>query len=65
MARVELRDIVTEDDDEAVMGLRRGPGQDRYLGRMISHFEDAAVDAKACPGCGPSTTRTPASSSGS
>jgi diamine N-acetyltransferase len=49
MARVELRDIVTEDDEEAVMGLRRGPGQERYLGRMISHFEDAISDAKACP----------------
>jgi diamine N-acetyltransferase len=49
VARVELRDIVTEDDDEAVMGLRRGPGQERYLGRMISHFEDAIADAKARP----------------
>ena len=49
MPRVELRDIVTEDDDEAVMGLRRGPGQERYLGRMRSHFEDAISDAKACP----------------
>jgi diamine N-acetyltransferase len=49
MARVELRDIVTEDDEEAVMGLRRGPGQERYLGRMISHYEDAISDAKACP----------------
>lgn len=49
MATVELRDIVTEDDEEAVMGLRRGPGQERYLGRMISHFEDAIADAKACP----------------
>jgi diamine N-acetyltransferase len=49
MATVELRDLVTEDDDEAVMGLRRGPGQERYLGRMISHFEDAIADAKACP----------------
>jgi diamine N-acetyltransferase len=49
MARVELRDIVTEDDDEAVMGLRRGPGQERYLGRMISHFEDAARYPEACP----------------
>jgi diamine N-acetyltransferase len=47
--RVELRDIVTEDDVEAVMGLRRGPGQDRYLGSMISHFEDAIADARACP----------------
>jgi diamine N-acetyltransferase len=49
MATVELRDIVSEDDEEAVMGLRRGPGQERYLGRMISHFEDAIADAKACP----------------
>ena len=49
MATVELRDIVTEDDEEAVMGLRRGPGQERYLGRMISHFEDAIADARACP----------------
>ena len=49
MPVVELRDLVTEDDDEAVMGLRRGPGQDRYLGRMIGHFEDAISDAKACP----------------
>lgn len=49
MATVELRDIVTEDDFEAVMGLRRGPGQDRYLGMMISHFEDAIADAHACP----------------
>ncbi len=49
MPAVQLRDIVTEDDVEAVMGLRRGPGQDRYLGSMISHFEDAIFDAKACP----------------
>ncbi len=49
MATVQLHDIVTEDDVEAVMGLRRGPGQDRYLGSMISHFDDAIADAKACP----------------
>ena len=49
MTAVELRDIVTEDDVEAVMGLRRGPGQDRYLGSMLSHFEDAIADAHACP----------------
>ena len=49
MARVELRDIVTEEDVAAVMLLRRGPGQERYLGSMISHFEDAIADAIACP----------------
>jgi diamine N-acetyltransferase len=49
MATVQLHDIVTEDDVEAVMSLRRGPGQGVYLGSMISHFEDAIADAKACP----------------
>lgn len=49
MTAVELRDIVTEDDYQAVMGLRRGPGQERYLGSMISHFEDAIADAIARP----------------
>jgi diamine N-acetyltransferase len=49
MTAVELRDIVSEDEVEAVMGLRRGPGQDHYLGSMISHFEDAVADAIACP----------------
>jgi diamine N-acetyltransferase len=49
MASVQLHDIVSEDDVEAVMGLRRGPGQDRYLGSMISHFQDAIADARACP----------------
>jgi diamine N-acetyltransferase len=49
MPTVQLRDIVTEDDVSAVMGLRRRPGQERHLGMMISHFEDAIADAKACP----------------
>jgi diamine N-acetyltransferase len=49
MVAVVLRDILTDDDFEAVFRLRRGPGQDRYLGLMISHFEDAIADAKACP----------------
>jgi len=49
MAAVVLRDILTDDDFAAVFQLRRGPGQDRYLGLMISHFEDAIADAKACP----------------
>jgi len=48
MPSVELRDIVTEEEVEAVMGLRRGPGQDRYLGSMISHFEDAIEHPEAC-----------------
>ena len=49
MPRVELRDIVTEDDVEAVMGLRRGPDRDRYIGPMISHFEDAIRYPQAKP----------------
>lgn len=49
MTSVVLRDIVTEDDDEAVMGLRRGPGRDRYIGRMAAHYEDAARYPQACP----------------
>ena len=47
--RVELRDIVTEDDVEAVMGLRRGPDRERYIGSMISHFEDAIAYPQAKP----------------
>jgi diamine N-acetyltransferase len=49
MTAVVLRDIVTDEDRAAVMALRRGPGQERYLGSMASHFEDAIDDAHACP----------------
>jgi diamine N-acetyltransferase len=49
MPTVQLRDIETEDDVEAVMGLRRGPGRDQYIGSMISHFEDAIRYEQACP----------------
>jgi diamine N-acetyltransferase len=49
MAIVQLRDIETDADRSAVMTLRRGPGQERYLGSMASHFEDAVEDARACP----------------
>jgi diamine N-acetyltransferase len=49
MATVELRDIVTEADREAVLALRRAPGQERYLGSMASHFEDAADEPRAKP----------------
>ena len=49
MTRVVLRDIATAADREAVLGLRRKPGQERYLGSMASHFEDAIEDAQACP----------------
>jgi len=49
MVAVQLRDIVSEDDVEAVMGIRRGDGRDRYIGPMIDHFEDAARYPEACP----------------
>jgi diamine N-acetyltransferase len=49
MAVVQLLDIVTEADRAAVLTLRRAPGQERYLGSMASHFEDAVADAVACP----------------
>ena len=38
MARVELREILTEGDRRAVLGLRRGPGQDAYLDSMEEIF---------------------------
>jgi len=46
---VQLRDIVTAADKASVLKLERGPGQERYLGSMESHFEDAIEDAIACP----------------
>jgi len=49
MPRVVLRDILTEADKATVMDLRRGPGQERYLGSMESHFEDAADEPRAKP----------------
>jgi diamine N-acetyltransferase len=49
MPTVQLRDIVTDADRAAVLGLRRAPGQERYLGSMESHFEDARDEPRARP----------------
>ena len=49
MPTVQLRDITTDDERRAVLGLRRGLGQDRYLGSMESHFEDAEAEPRAKP----------------
>jgi diamine N-acetyltransferase len=49
MPKVELRDIVFQHDRDAVMGLRRAPGQERFLGSMASHFEDAEDEPRALP----------------
>lgn len=49
MATVQLRDIVTAEDRAAVMQLQRAPGQERFLGSMQSHFEDADEEPEAKP----------------
>jgi hypothetical protein len=35
MPSVQLRDITTDEERQAVLALRRGPGQDRYLGSAL------------------------------
>ena len=49
MATVQLRDIVTDADREAVLALRRGPGQDRFVASVEKSFADAVEDANAIP----------------
>jgi len=49
MTAVELRDIETAEDRAAVLALRRAPGQERFLGSMESHFEDAEDEPEAMP----------------
>jgi diamine N-acetyltransferase len=49
MARVELREIDTAADQAAVLGLRRGPGQEKYLNSMEGIFVEAEEDARAIP----------------
>ena len=49
MARVRLRDIVSSEDRAAVMGLRRGPGQDQYLNSMEEIFAEAGEEQRAMP----------------
>lgn len=49
MPAVELHDIVTDEDRAAVLALRRAPGQERFLGSMESHFEDAEAEPRAKP----------------
>ncbi|HSO55098.1 MAG TPA: GNAT family N-acetyltransferase [Actinomycetes bacterium] len=49
MALVELREILTEGDRRAVLGLRRGPGQDAYLDSMEDIFAEAEEEARAMP----------------
>ncbi len=49
MARVELRDIVTEADRAAAIALEVAPGQERYVESVEGSFRDAIADARAAP----------------
>jgi diamine N-acetyltransferase len=49
MTALGLRDIETAEDRAAVLALRRAPGQERFLGSMESHFEDAEDEPEAMP----------------
>jgi len=49
MAVVELRDIVTDTDRQAVLGLRAGEGKERFVASVQDSFRDAVRDARACP----------------
>jgi diamine N-acetyltransferase len=49
MARVELREILTQGGRRAVLGLRRGPGQEAYLDSMEDIFLEAEEEARAMP----------------
>jgi diamine N-acetyltransferase len=49
MTRVELREILTQGDRRAVLGLRRGPGQEAYLDSMEDIFLEAEEEARAMP----------------
>lgn len=47
--QIVLRDIVTASDRAAARRVRRGPGQDRFVGSVAESFEDAIRDARAMP----------------
>ena len=49
VAEVQLRPVVTPSDRAAVMTLRRGPGQDRYLNSMAEIFAEADDEQRAMP----------------
>ena len=49
VAEVQLRPVVMPSDRAAVMTLRRGPGQDRYLNSMAEIFAEADDEQRAMP----------------
>jgi diamine N-acetyltransferase len=48
MARVELRDIVTEADRVAALGLRSAPGQEQFVASVEQSLADAIEHPEAC-----------------
>lgn len=49
MATIQLRDIVTDADRDAVLALAVGPGQERFVASVEGSFRDELEDARACP----------------
>ncbi len=49
MPTVRLRDIVTPEDRESVMGLRRGPVGENYVNSIAEIFEEADAERRAMP----------------
>jgi len=49
VARIELRDIVTDDQRAAALALELNPGQDRFVASVGESFEDAIAYAHAEP----------------
>jgi len=49
VARIELRDIVTDEDRAAALALELKPGQDQFVASVAESFEDAEREARAVP----------------
>jgi diamine N-acetyltransferase len=49
MARVELRDIVTDADRAAAVALRVAPGQEQFVASVETSLEEAIQYPEACP----------------
>lgn len=49
MPRVVLREITSDEDRRAAMGLRLAPGQDRYINAVDDIFLEAEEEARAMP----------------
>jgi GNAT superfamily N-acetyltransferase len=47
--KVELRDIVSDADRAAALGLRTAPGQDKFVASVEQSFRDAVSYPEACP----------------